>query len=69
MLNINDENDVREDDDRRNFIYQLWSRIHGCLFYYECSPVQDLLDRVERYSSENYSSMALENFFDHENMT
>ncbi|XP_055620245.1 juvenile hormone esterase-like [Toxorhynchites rutilus septentrionalis] len=69
LLNINDENEVREDDDRWNFIYQLWSRIHECLFYYDCSPVEDLLDKVERLSSGSLSSVKLEDLFDDENMT
>ncbi|XP_065089677.1 juvenile hormone esterase-like [Ochlerotatus camptorhynchus] len=63
FLNINSEDEVLVDDDRSNFIYQIWSKAHDCLYYYRCLPVEALLDKISQHLNGNQTGFDLDSLF------
>ncbi|KXJ69215.1 hypothetical protein RP20_CCG028307 [Aedes albopictus] len=62
-LNINDDDDVRVDDDRSHYIFQVWRVAHECLFYYRCLEVQILKEKIDKYLTSDQGSINLEKLF------
>ncbi|EAT48433.2 AAEL000545-PA, partial [Aedes aegypti] len=64
FLNINDKDDVRVDDDRSNFVFQVWRVAHECLYYYRCLELEVMKGRIEKYLSSDTSSIDLNKLFE-----
>ncbi|EDS44432.1 cholinesterase [Culex quinquefasciatus] len=65
-LNINERNEVRVDNDRSNFAFQVWNTIHNCLFYFECTPVDILLKKIIQQLESRVTKLDLDSLFDSE---
>ncbi|XP_062559323.1 juvenile hormone esterase-like [Armigeres subalbatus] len=63
FLNINDEDDVQIDDDRSNFVFQVWNVAHQCLYYYRCLQVDVLKEKIDKHLLSNQTSIDLDKLF------
>ncbi|XP_039453691.1 juvenile hormone esterase-like [Culex pipiens pallens] len=64
-LNINERNEVRVDNDRSNFAFQVWNTIHNCLFYFDCTPVDILLKKIIQQLESRVTKLDLDSLFDY----
>ncbi|XP_058124031.1 pyrethroid hydrolase Ces2a-like [Anopheles ziemanni] len=52
-LNVDEEFQVREVEDRRNIYFMIWQIVYECLYYEQCEALTKLRQLSERYTDEN----------------